>query len=114
MNYRCYGLRHFTTAAIPAVLCLLATTAAVAAECAFQAVAASAAVLHAFSSPLLWSRRRVKHDKYYLGLCDDSMAIAPFVEQRSSNYRAASSRLAATLKRASTTARRTRFVSFYP
>ena len=71
MEYRCYGLRRFTTAAIPAVLCLSATTAAFAGERAFQAVAASAAVLHAFSSPLLWSRRRVEHDESYLSLRGD-------------------------------------------
>ena len=114
MDYRRYGLRYFTTAAIPAVLHLSATTAAFAAERAFQDMAASAAVLHAFSSPLLRSQRRDKHDEYYLGLRGDSMAITPFIEQRSSNYEAASSRLTAASKRTSTTARWTRFVRFYP
>ena len=114
MDNRRYGLRHFTTAAIPAVLRSSATTAAFAAERAFQDIAASAAVLNAFSSPLLWSRRRDEHDEYYLGLRGDSMAITPFVEQLSSDYEAASSRSTAASKRATTTARRTRFVRFYP
>ena len=82
MDNRRYGLRRFTTAAIPAVLRSSATTAAFAAERAFQDIAASAAVLNAFSSPLLWSRRRDKHDEYYIGLRGDSIAITPFVEQR--------------------------------
>ena len=114
MDYRRYGLRYFTTAAIPAVLHLLATTAVFAAERAFEDMAASAAVLHAFSSPLLRSRGQVKHDEYYLGLCGDSMVITPFVKQRLSDYGAASSKLTTPLKRASTTARWTRFVRFYP
>ena len=44
-------------AAIPVVLRSLATTAAFAAERAFQDIAASVAVLNTFSSPLLWSQR---------------------------------------------------------
>ena len=114
MDNRRYGLRRFTTAAIPAVLRSLATTAAFAAERAFQDIAASVAVLNTFSSPLLWSRRRDKHDEYYLCLRGDSMAITPFVEQRSSDYGAASSRSTAASKRVSTTARWTRFACFYP
>ena len=81
MNYRRYGLRRFTTAAIPAVLRSSAMTATFAAERAFQDMTASAAVLHVFSSPLLRSQRQAKHDEYYLGLCGDSMEITPFVEQ---------------------------------
>jgi hypothetical protein len=114
MDNRRYGLRRFTTAAIPAVLRSSATTAAFAAERAFQDIAASAAVLNAFSCPLLSSRRRDEHDEYYPGLHVDSMALTPFVEQRSSDYGAASSRWTLASKRASKTACWTRFVRFYP
>ena len=114
MDYRRYGLRCFTKAEIPAVLRSLATTAVFAAKGAFQDIAASAAVLNAFSSPLVWSRRQDKHDEYYLGLRGDLMASTPFVEQRSSDYGAASSRSTAASKWASTTARWTRFVCFHP
>ena len=114
MDDRRYGLRRFTTAAIPAVLYLLATTAAFSAKRAFQDMAASVVVLHVFSSPFLWSQRQSKHDKYYLGLCGGSMVVTPFVEQRLSDYRAASSRSMAASKRASTTDHWTRLVRFYP
>jgi hypothetical protein len=53
-----YGFSEFTTTAIIAVLRSLATTAAIAAERAFQAIAASTAVLRDFSSPLLPSQRQ--------------------------------------------------------
>jgi hypothetical protein len=64
MDNRLYGLSRFITAAITAVLCLSATTATIAAVHAFQAIAASTAVLCAFSSPLLQSRRRDEYDKH--------------------------------------------------
>ena len=80
MDNRRYVLRCFTTAAIPAVLRLSATTAAFATERAFQDMAASAAVFHDFSSPLLQPRRQAEHDKYCLGIYSDLMAITPFVE----------------------------------
>ena len=114
MDYRRYGLRRFNTAAIPAVLCVLATTAAFAAECAFQDIAAYVETLRAFSSPLLRSRRRDEHDEYYLGFRGDSIAITQSVEQCSSNHEAVSLRSTAASKRASTTARWTRFVRFNP
>ena len=114
MDYRRYGLRRFNTALIPAVLRASAPTAAFAAKRAFQDIVASAVVLHAFSSPLLWARRRDKHDEYFSGLCGDSITITPFVDQRLSNYGAVSSRLTTASKRASTTVRWTRFVRFYP
>ena len=113
MDNRRYGLRRFTTAAIPAVLRLSATTAAFAAERAFQDIAASAAVLNAFSSPLLWSQKHASHDEYYLGLCNVLLAIMTFVVQRLSNHGAASFRSMASSKSASKTVMWTRLsVSF--
>ena len=64
MDNRRYGLRRFTMAAIPAGLCLPATTAAFASKRAFQAIAAFVAVVRAFSLSLLWSRRQDDYDKY--------------------------------------------------
>ena len=65
-------------------------------------------------SPLLRSQRQAEHDEYHLGLCGDSMAITPFLEQRLSEYGAASSRSIAASERASTTTCWTRLVCFYP
>ena len=52
MDNRRYGLSRFTVVAITAVLHLSVTTAAITDERVFQAIAASTAVLRAFSSPL--------------------------------------------------------------